>query len=510
MKMIRVFNPNGRTGQRGPGSETLWQVLGLALTAWLGLMTTGCSSVSTSVGTAASTNSAPDASQLYFAPAMGVSPATYSIDHTASTPDPNGTFVRTTYGITSNAIGEAIGATITDSGGINLSNPAPSNGVLSLSTTYIDGSEPISSPLTGSWAVELPGQAALIQLNTPAMNGLQGSEIGAANYFTPAVPTQSCPSLTTAQSFQFVTIPSQYSAAATISAGTWNPALETAYGSVQIATSGSSVAFSSIKQSAFPGTGATVSNPAPASAAAFCSTTFYGQTIAYPGSVTVTNPGLTQSVSPSATIGIGPSGFLVEDNGATPTATVGKETDPTTGLSYENILGAGYGAIGLPQPSSDPTSSLVAAQFQGFLSVPGSSGFNLISSFGGYSNQQTSCATLLTDLSAYLSANSLPALTNPIYGGEFTNNDPSSNPIGNCDMAIDLGTQNANGLYTNTTVYVDSAFPGFPANVSGNIYPFSAVAVAGQIQNKYGIFLIGVDTKESPARAWGIYLIQSN
>lgn len=156
MKIIRVLNRCGGTGQRGPGGERLRCLLGLVLSVSLGMMTAGCSGSSSSGSNATPTTSAQDRSQLYFAPAMGVSPATYAIDHTDSSGSPNGTFVRSTYGIASNTIGEAIGATITDSGGIDLSNPAPSNGVLGLSTTYIDGSEPISGPLTGSWAVELP------------------------------------------------------------------------------------------------------------------------------------------------------------------------------------------------------------------------------------------------------------------------------------------------------------------------------------------------------------------
>ena len=183
-------------------------------------------------------------------------------------------------------------------------------------------------------------------------------------------------------------------------------------------------------------------------------------------------------------------------------------TAQTTGLQYENILGAGYGAIGLPQPSSDLTSALAGAQYPGFLYSPGraSGAFSLISSFGGYSNQQTSCATFLGQLKA---ANLQPS-PNTVYGGEFAGNDPSSNPMGNCDLAIDPGTQqnaNGNGLYTNANVYVGAAFP---ENGAGAVYSFPAVAIAGQLQGKNAIFLIGADTAGSPQRAWGIYLLQSN
>jgi hypothetical protein len=238
------------------------------------------------------------------------------------------------------------------------------------------------------------------------------------------------------------------------------------------------------------------SSPAPASATASCSPSFYGQIIGVPSSVTVINPGNQETVSPSAAIGIGPSGFLVEDAGSS----------NVKGQPYENILGAGYGAIGLPTPSSPlTTSTLTAAQYQGFLYGSGGPvsltqsgpGFSLIGSFG-YSNLQASCPVLPA-----------PSTSTILYGGEFANNDPSSNAFGNCDLAFDLGPQDAktNGLYPAATVYVT---PSFPKNGIGAAYSFPAVAIAGQLQGKYAIFLIGVDTSGSPSQAWGIYLLQSN
>ena len=83
------------------------------------------------------------------------------------------------------------------------------------------------------------------------------------------------------------------------------------------------------------------------------------------------------------------------------------------------------------------TPALVAAQYQGFLYGSGGPvsltqtgpGFSLIGSFG-YSNLQAACPTLPA-----------PATATILYGGEFANNDPSSNASGNCDLAFDLGTQ---------------------------------------------------------------------
>jgi hypothetical protein len=516
MRFREERHPCRAREQRGPGRESSWWRLGLLFAASLGLMSAGCNSLPLSSSGSSSGNSPTSPNQLYFAPQMGAGAlATYTIDYTGAGNYPEGTFVRTTYSaattITSSTGTTTItGATITNAGNIDLSSStSPTNGVLSLATTYIAGGGSIANPLIGSWAVQLPGQAALVELNTPGVD-----------FFTPAVPTQSCPSLTTQQTFQFVTIPSQLSIKTSITSGTWNPQLETAYGSVAITTTGNTVQFGTLSQSTFPGTGGSLSFPGPATTTASCSTTFYGQTVAYPGSVTVTNPGSTttplQAASPSATIGIGPSGFLVEDSGWDAGG-----VDPETGLSYENLLGAGYGAIGLPKPTSDLTSSLVSGQFQGFLYAPGTEqSFSLASSFGGYSNQQASCATLISQLSQ-LPANQQPS-AHTIYGGDFGSgqygsNDPITNSLGNCDLAIDLGTPSANGLYTNATVYVGSAFPEYPKSissgfncVSASAYCFPAVAVAGQLQGKNAIFLLGVAATGSPNLAWGIYLLQSN
>ena len=78
---------------------------------------------------------------------------------------------------------------------------------------------------------------------------------------------------------------------------------------------------------------------------------------------------------------------------------------------------------------------------------------------------------------------------------------------GNCDFAIDLGTASttSNGLYPSATVWIGS---NFNANsTSGkNTYSFPAVAIAGQLNGKYAIFVLGVDSTQP----WAIYLLQSN
>ncbi len=451
----------------------------LLLSSLLATTLIGCGSSTTATSNTSETQSNVD---TYVTGGAG-DLETYTVNHAANTA------VVTSYSTT--------GGSVQFSGNIS----SLTSGIVDLDITYYPGQLLGSPLLTGGWLVEMPGQAGLVELEaTNAFTNVTSTS------FAPLGPTQSCPSFASAQSFLFVTIPKSLSAKATISEGVWNPQIETAYGSVSISTHGENVNFANISQFTLPaangGTPGTPINPAPSTAAAACSPTFFGQTISFPTSSTVDNPGSqgNQSNSASATIAIGPSGFLVEDAGS-PSGTASSSLPP-----YENLLGAGYGAIGIPKPSTAlTTSSVAAAQYQGILygADSGSSasttapGFRLIGSFG-YTNLQTACPTLPG-----------PSSSTVLYGGEFANNNPSANSFGNCDLAIDLGTQdpNNNGLYPAATVYVSAAFF---ENSTNSAYSFPAVAIAGQINGKYAIFLIGVDTTGTPNQPWGIYLLQSN
>jgi hypothetical protein len=74
---------------------------------------------------------------------------------------------------------------------------------------------------------------------------------------------------------------------------------------------------------------------------------------------------------------------------------------------------------------------------------------------------------------------------------------------------IDLGQQDSsrNGLFPNATIYLSQVFTG---NATAGGYSFPATAIAGQLNGKYAIFVIGVDTTGTPSQAWGVYLFQSN
>jgi hypothetical protein len=429
------------------------------------LLLAALSLVACNSSTSVATSTAPP--NTYVGPAVG-SGFTFAIDRTAST------FVQQAYLPTS-----GYEEYVFNSGDFT----ALPNGILNIGVTYGNGTvgngTVFNPPQTINWALEWPGQGGFA--------GLKGQIV------SPFAPNQTCPSIAAPQTFQFVTFPNVGDGAGT------------AYGSVSISASGGTVSFANDTQ--FNISSGASSNPSPASASGTCGPTAFGQTVSVPNTDTVTDPGNGQSQTPSATIAIGPTGFLVEGNGFTLQKSV---------ATYQNLLGAGLGAVGLPQPSSPLTvSGLLGAQYAGFIYGTGAAaiparGFSavapasLVASFG-YPNVQTACPTPPA-----------PQTSTILYGGEFSNNDPSSNSFGNCDFAVDLGLQSAknNGLFPNATIWVGSSFPG---NKTGGSYSFSAVAVAAQLQGKYAIFLIGLDTaglkvvsQGLQSQDWGVYLLQSN
>ena len=447
--------------------------------------TTGCGGSSD-----ASVSAPPSSSASYFAPAVAGagfagSRQTFQIDHGAKT------FVQYQYAPTQNDE-----QYIANSG----SYSTLANGLLNIGLTYENGSSEsgtnpgtlYSTPELGNWAVEYPGEGGFV--------GLLGSTLNPQQSVVPIVADTSCPSLTGSQKFQFVTLPAS------------GDKTGTAYGSVAVSTSGSLVSLSNISQ--FSITGAAVNNASTTTVTSICGPTLFGQTISIPDAVTVTNPGAgtNGSVTPAATIAIAPSGFLAEDNGYT--------TNPVT---YQNVLGAGTGAVGLPAPASAlSTSALVGAQYTGFIYSSGANDpvkttrtaippATEVASFG-YPNTASACP-----------APPAPLTSSMILGGEFANNNPKANAYGNCDVGLDLGAQDpqAPGLYPHATLWIGSSFPrpastgGYP-NQSHATYSVPAVVIAGQLHGKFAIFAIALDSTApqsvvaGAAQDWGIYLLQSN
>jgi hypothetical protein len=381
----------------------------------------------------------------------------------------------------------SLGLTYSDSGG---------NSTITTYTTSQTLCTPTNSTAKCSWAVELPNQAGgLIAINGQPVQ--------------PLAPATSCPGSTT-QTYQFLTLPAPLLTSGT-QGNEWNPTLETGFGSVDVSGSGSTITFNNIQQYTLPATAGdspgapatTVTSPQTGA----CSSTYYGNTTVVPASMTITDPGNGSPAPAVAAVAIGPTGLLVESNAANGLS--------NTAPYYQNLLGAGTGAIGLPKPSSAlDTSALIGAQYLGFFyesgtqSTKGGCGntsngpSTCVASFG-FDTLPTNCKSVATQTSTM------------IYGGDFTKNNPSvastqtAGGFGKCDMAIDLGTEDSknNGLYPNAKVYVGTAYAG---NGLGAKYNFPVVAIAGQLNGKYVIFLLGADTKGSPNQAWGIYLLQSN
>jgi hypothetical protein len=478
-------------------SEKLALAAGLLGSLGLALCVAGCSSATTKNSSGSSPSSTPQqTAPMYMAPAVSgttYGSVAYSLDET------NNVFEVNAYNTLSSTPNVA---SLTVNAGVVAAGP---RGLHTLATessyTYVAGSPgawigPTSykPPLPGGFAVELSGQdGGMVQL--------------AGLPVVPVVNAAQCPGSST-QTYQIIAIPAVVSGNTPVS---WNPVIDTAYGSVDVSSSGSTVNFQNIHQFTLPtagGTGAPA-QPAASPVTGTCGPTLFGNVTNVPGQLTITDPGSPDgsTTPPQAMIGIGASnGLLVEDNGSGALGSM-PGTDPP--LKYNNILGAGTGAVGLAKPSSAlDAGAVVGAQYLGFIydagvyTAPSSTyplGIKNLSSHlvsFSFSSASASCASFVAQTGT---------LSNGIYGGDFKNDDPSTYPSGNCDVAIDLGTQDSanNGLYPQATVWIGAAYAG---NTAGNTYAFPAVAIAGQINGKYAIFLIGFDS----VQPWAIYLLQSN
>jgi len=451
----------------------------------MGVLISGCSAGSTK-STTASTE--PDPPQTYMAPFIlgdsmpGYSVSAYTIDDSAQT------FSKSTYNLGDVGGGFQQGEQTYYAG----TTTTLARGLLSLAGNYSYSNDVIttySPQQTGNWAVELPSQSGgLAQLLSQPVE--------------PLAPATSCPDSASPNTYQFLTLPVAL-AKRKPQAFTWNPQTETAFGSVDVSGTGSTITFNNIQQYTLPSTaGANPGTPAvtvtsPMTGA--CTSGYYGNTTVVPANLTVTNPGPDSNAPPVALVGIGPTGLLVESNAA--------NGEAGAAPFYENLLGAGTGAIGLPKPSSAvSTSDLVGAQYLGFFYEAGSGRNNwssYVASFGFKSVPQD-CQSVATQTATM------------IYGSDFSNNDPSEAAVQSnggfplsCDVAIDLGTQDPknNGLYPAATVYIGTQYAG---NGLGANYSFPAVAIAGQLGGNYAIFLLGADYQGIPNQAWGIYLLQSH
>jgi hypothetical protein len=232
-----------------------------------------------------------------------------------------------------------------------------------------------------------------------------------------------------------------------------------------------------------------------------CSNTTFGPLTAYP----LNSFGTASNLE---LIALGKSGFLVSSF-----------TSGNSGSSQGGAFGGGTGVIGVAAPSTPvDVSAAIGVQYNGFIYAPQNSApvsydiTVLASAFGDNTANSQACAPLQSSLAANngQGANSVAALpsANSLYGGEFLTttgttavNDPTgANGSENCDVIIDLGTQDPanNGLFPHATIFIGSNYPPFSASKPWNCFgtsltcavSFPAAAVVGQVQGQYVIFVV--------------------
>lgn len=313
----------------------------------------------------------------------------------------------------------------------------------------------VPTQLTGQtigFALEMPGQAGLVRYG---------------NLFQPLVPlapTNGCTGIGGTATYNYITIPGASSPPS------WLPNVNSTYGTFQVATSGSNWNLSNTTQ--FTLNGGSPTNSSSGLPVGFCGQGTNGYAVT--AASNATNPPVA-----TVTMGFGPTGLFLEDNGSAQATPVG--------VIPSNALGAGVGAIGGIQPSSAlNTSSVASMQYLGFYYEPGIAGGGAVTQLASFGCSGSSCPT--------------PPAPTAMIGGVFPNTGGTSpvdepNQPAAQNVIIDLGLQdpNNNGLYPSASV-----------SVSGVSLPATAVVVT--LQNSYAIFLIAEDTVNNVPLA--IYLFQ--
>jgi hypothetical protein len=311
--------------------------------------------------------------------------------------------------------------------------------------------------------VELTGQQIAFALEIPGRAGL----IRYGDVFHPLIPlapADGCVSIGGTVTYQYVTVPG------VSSPPSWLPNVDSTYGTFQVMTDGATWNFTNVTQ--FTLSGGMPANPGMGLPTGFCGIGTTGYTVTAASGAT--NPPLA-----TVTMGFGPSGFFLEDNGSAQAAPVG--------VMPSNALGAGVGAIGVIQPSSQlNTSDVVAGQYLGFYYEPGIRG-------GGAETQLASFGCLGTGCPTPSSPTAIIGGVFPDTGGSSPVDEPNLAPSQN--VTIDLGTQDPSnsGLYPSAMIIV-----------SGVSFP--AAAVVASLEEKYVMFLIAEDAINQVPLA--IYLFQ--
>jgi len=327
------------------------------------------------------------------------------------------------------------------------------------------------------YAVEIPGRAVLYRPCGPNESTQTAPVIFVAQ--------GACLNLNSTATFQFVQLPDMR----------WNPATDWAYGSVQTSTSGTQWSFSNL--SLFTQSGNSVQ--APAMLPAVCGASKNGNLIS-------SLPDTANNI-PATTIGVGPTGFFFADASL-------NSVPNGPGQSGTYLVSALPAKVGVIQPASAlDTSAVMAAKYTGLLFEPCPSTSNGIScGEGGNAND------LMTKLVAFV-----PGSSGALIGGGFPSSfsasggiafDLTQSPANN--VGIMLGSQDSknNGLYKTALATLPdpnslclSTTGAAGKDTGGNpTCTVPAVAVVGNPEGKYAIFLIAEDLLTS--RPLGIYLYQ--
>jgi hypothetical protein len=364
-------------------------------------------------------------------------------------------------------------------------------------------------PLTGAWAVEIPGAGALA--NLLSVNGANAGQVSVSAAPLAMAENTACPNFPKPVSFLYVTVPN-----ATLTADTAD------YGGANISSQGSAVTFHTqpyligpLEQTASTVTGG-------------CSNTTLGALTAYPLNSFAVSSNL-------ELVSIGTSGLLVSSFSSNNSGSLG-------------AFGGGTGVIGVAAPAAPVNvSAVVGAQYNGFFYAPSNKVVEtyditvLASAYGDDNATSPACSALQSSLVANngQGAGTVPVLpsANSLYGGEFLTttaagaaNDPTAaSGSENCDVVIDLGSQDStnNGLFPNATLFIGSNFPPYstsnpwncPNTGSSCAVSFPAAAVVGTVQGQY-VILVEASAASIPAaqlpnnfgspapQPLGIYLFQ--
>jgi hypothetical protein len=312
------------------------------------------------------------------------------------------------------------------------------------------------------FTLEIPGRVTFYRPDTAT--DLNGNPAAAPPIAS--VPG-ACLSYVTGVNFQFITMPNAVQSGP--NSVVWSSASDSAYGSFQASTDGTSWYFFNLSQFTLA---QSPSQPSANFSPGLCAPAIMGTVISIPSN---------SQIPTTNTLVVGPSGFFILNQGP--------------GVS---------GMVGLFQPTSPlNTSNLVSVSYLGFVSEP--------------SIPFPSCAAPCTPTQP---PDTTCSPGTSLLGGEFPLANPtdstSDNPTqpASTNITINLGSQNAksNGLYNSATVTIpdpNSVCTGSAVGQDSQGNPtctFPAVVVAGRPENKYAIFLIAQDiVNQSPM---SIYLFQ--